>query len=151
MPNFIGWFLFFLAFDEFGDYVRGKEYLKWCALGLTLLSGAAWGMSIFKPELNVEKFTSFISLLGVVFMYFMIGVLIKIAEDHGSKHVSTLKMLRIVNLAIEIILSVIALIITKDNLTSLAVLVLVLGFAGLGAAIITCITLFKLRKEITQA
>ena len=42
MPDFIGWLLFFLAFDKLGDYVSSKPYLKWMALALMIVSGAVW-------------------------------------------------------------------------------------------------------------
>ena len=33
-PDFIGWILFFLAFDLLGTYVKDKLYLKWLSLVL---------------------------------------------------------------------------------------------------------------------
>ena len=37
-PDFVGWILFFLAFDKLGSYVEGKTYLKWMALVLAIIS-----------------------------------------------------------------------------------------------------------------
>ena len=46
-PDFIGWILFFLAFDRLGSYVKGKEYLKWMSLVLAILSAALWVFPCF--------------------------------------------------------------------------------------------------------
>ena len=36
-PDFIGWLLFFLAFDKLGTYISDKSYMKWNALVMSLI------------------------------------------------------------------------------------------------------------------
>ncbi|MBQ6222520.1 MAG: hypothetical protein IJJ44_07910 [Solobacterium sp.] len=150
-PNFIGWILFFLSFNELGKYVRGKDYLKWCALVLAVLSGISWGLGIVKPELSIDKLNSVTNLIAAVFMFMFLGIMVQIAEDYHSSRASTLRTLRVLNFALEIGLSVIGLFITPETVPAYAVIILVAGLVLLIAAIITCITLFGLRKDITEA
>ena len=53
-PSFIGWILLFLAFDNLGDYVKDKIYLKWLSLILTVAYAVIWFLDFAKPELSTD-------------------------------------------------------------------------------------------------
>ena len=51
MPDFVGWILFFLAFDKLGTYISDKKYMKWISLILAVVTAALWILGMAKPEI----------------------------------------------------------------------------------------------------
>ncbi len=161
-PDFIGWILFFLAFDRLGSYVEGKEYLKWMSLVLAILSAALWVLRTVKPELGTGIFTTLISLGSAVYMFILFGPLAEIAKDYNSRREHTLRMLRIINPALLLGASVVLGIAgysladaasmedVSAGQTAMVSVGLVLGIAALIAAVVTAVVLFGLRKEVRE-
>ena len=42
VPDFLGWILFFLAYDKLGSYMENRVYLKWGFLIMAVFKGVLW-------------------------------------------------------------------------------------------------------------
>lgn len=150
MPDFVGWILFFLAFDLLGVYVSDKVYLKWIPLVLIILTGAIWLLSIVKPELDTSILSTIAAVISAVYMFILFGALEKIARDYGTKYESTIRTLKIINLVLYLFLALSAIFFTMSKDASMALLFMLLGVVALVAAIVTAVVLFRLRNEINS-
>ena len=148
-PDFVGWILMFLSFDKLGSYVEGKVYLKWISLILAVVTGAIWILSLALPNQDLSIVSSLIGLVSLVYTFNLFGVLEKICQDYGSSYGKTISTLKILNIVLYVLFVVFALLATK-NLETFGMLSLVFGVGALVCAIITCVVLFKLRKEINN-
>lgn len=149
VPNFIGWILFFLAYDKLGTYMENKIYLKWGFLIMAVFSGVLWILDFTgRPELGYID--SFFSLLSLFLMYVLFSDLEKVARDYDPPREQTIYMLKILNLAVNIAFVIIGLIMLITRAESLGVLILVIGLAGLVIAIYTAFVLFKLRRAVQE-
>ena len=149
-PDFIGWILFFLAFDHLGAYVKDKVYLKWLSLLLIVMTAAEWGMEIVKPELSTGALKTFITVISGVYMFLLFGSLERIAADFRSPRESTIRILKILNIILYLGFVAAALAAAPDGASAIMALAVVLGIAALAAAIVTMVVLFKLRREISD-
>ena len=150
LPDFLGWILFFLAFDMLGKYVEDKLYLKWVALILTIVTAVIWIFGIAKPELDIDFLKTAVAVVSMVFMFLLFGSLEEIAHEYGSAREGTLHMLRILNLILNVAFVVLALLAGYVSLENYALLAAFVGTAALVAAIITAFVLFELRKDISD-
>ena len=80
----------------------------------------------------------------------MFGVLEKIAHDYGSQREGSIRTLKILNLAPIAGFVVIGLLAAAYGSMALTGTAAVLGVAALVAAIVTMVTLFKLKREIAE-
>ncbi len=150
-PNFIGWILFFLAFDKLGPYASDKPFLKWTSLILVILAGTTWILGIAKPELDADLLTTIMGVISVVYLFILFGVLEQIAGDYHSSRASTIHMLKILNPILYVAFVVSSLGFISSNLSpTLGGLAAVIGIAALVTAIVTLVVLFQLRKEINS-
>ena len=149
VPDFIGWILFFLAYDKLGDYLKDKIYLKWMSLGLAIFTAVEWILAIAKPELSMDIVKTVMDIVSIVYTFILFGALEKIAYDYGSDKESTIHILKYLNIAIYALFVAAALLSALVD-EKYAVFALVFGLAALVAAIITCVVLFKLKKEISE-
>ncbi len=149
MPDFIGWILFFLAFDKLGIYVENKKYLKWISLVMIILTGTIWVLGIAKPEISTDILTTTATIISLIYMFILFGAVEQIARDDQSKKESTIHMLKIINLVLYAGFVITALGFAAASQGALAMLAAVLGVAALVAAIVTLVVLFQLRKEIS--
>ncbi len=149
-PDFIGWILFFLAFDRLGEYTADKIILKWVSSALIFLSAAVWVLELAKPELEIGFVKTLITIVTAVYMFVLFGVLKKIAADYSSYWQSMIGVLRILNPVLEIAFVAVGLLAIFAESTALVGLTAVLGIAALIAAVVTMIVLFQLRKEISR-
>ena len=147
-PDFIGWILMMVAFDNLGDYVKDKMYLKWMSLILAVAYAVLWIFSLVKPELNLGILNTCAAIVSSVYMFMLFGILEKIAHDIGSARESTIRMLKILNLGSYLAVLVCGLVFTKTEAPVFGVLVLVFGVAIIVCAVITAVVLFKLKKEM---
>ena len=147
-PDFIGWILFFLAFDLLGTYVKDKLYLKWLSLVLVIITAADWVLEITKPELDTGAVRTFVTVLSGVYMYLLFGALEFIARDFKSSEESTIRILRILNIVLYLGFVAAALAGASSGASALLLLSAILGMAALIAAIITMVVLFRLKREI---
>lgn len=151
MPDFVGWILFFLAVGCLGSYAAGKGYLKGLALLLAVITFFTWIVAIVSPELDLSGWNMIPNLLAAVYMFILFGILEQIARDYGSPLESRIRTLKILNLALYLGLTALGLLgLLGKGLELLAMLIIAVGVAALIAAIVTCVTLFKLRNEIRQ-
>lgn len=150
-PDFVGWILFFLAYDNLGDYISDKPYLKYMPAALAVLSLAIWILNIARPGLDTIILNPLCNIVSAVFMFLFFGVLENVAEDYGSSRTGSLRILKYLNLACELALFIIGLLSRVLDVQLIAVMMLVVGFVAIGSAIVTMFTLFGLRKEINQA
>ena len=141
-PDFVGWILMFFAFDKLNGYMEGKDYMKWIALILAIMTGVIWICGLVKPELNIEIVKTIVSVLEVAYMFVLFGILEKIARDHAPAFEKNISILKIVNLVLYIAFFVTALLAAQDQETY-AMLAFVFGTAMLVSAIITAVTLIK--------
>ena len=150
MPDFVGWILFYFAFDRLGTYISDKKYLKWISLILALLTAALWIFELAKPELNVDIFNTATTAAAAFYMFILFGVLENIAKDYNSSRTDTIRMLKILNLGLYIAFIVFALVyyFTREN--TFAVITAFIGIVMLVAAIFTAFVLFGLRKEVKE-
>ena len=151
MPDFVGWILFFLAVGCLGSYAAGKGYLKGLALLLAVITFFTWIVAIVSPELDLSGWNMIPNLLAAVYMFILFGILEQIARDYGSPLESRIRTLKILNLALYLGLTALGLLgLLGKGLELLAMLIIAVGVAALIAAIVTCVTLFKLRNEIRE-
>ena len=148
MPDFIGWILFFLAFDKLGKYVEDKRYLKWIALILTIATAVLWIFDIAEPASRIDFLKTIVTIVSAVYMFLLFGSLEKIAHEYGSAGETALHMLKILNLVLNVAFVVLALMAGYVSLENYALLATLTGVAALVAAIITAVVLFRLRKDI---
>ncbi len=149
-PDFVGWILFFLAFDELGTYLEGKRYMKWISLGMIILTAVIWVMRMMSPELELNILTTAATIVSLVYMFILFGALEQVARDYQSKRESTIRMLKIVNLILYVAFVVTALGFIAVQQAAWAMVAAVVGAAALVAAIITLVVLFQLRREIRE-
>ena len=148
-PDFVGWILFFLAFDKLGSYVEGKTYLKWMALVLAIISTAIWVLELAKQQLDISILSTIVSLVSLIYLFIFLGVLEKIAADQGSNTASTLHMLKYVNAFLDVAFVVVAVITGfNQNNQVLIMVTALLGALALVSAVFICLTLFRLRKDV---
>ncbi len=150
MPDFIGWLLFFLAFDKLGMYVDEKKYLKWMSLCLIILSAVAWLLDMIAPELEIQWYTTIVGIVEAVYIFLFFGPLENIANDYQCKQEDMIHTLRYVNVTVFAILALAELLAGVMSVASIVSVAIVFSVIGIVAAIVTCITLFKLSKEINQ-
>ena len=150
-PDFIGWILFFLAFDKFGSYLEGKSYLKWISLCVAIVSAATWLLDLVMPEVDPGYLNTVVSTVSVIYTFILFGTLVEIAEECGSATAKTLNFLKYINVVLHVAFVVVGLTAASD--TSNTVLLgaaAIIGALALVAAIFTCVTLFRLRKDYNE-
>lgn len=151
MPEFIGWILLFLAFDHYGDYGRGKQWLKWTALVLAVVFAAFWVINIMDSNMqNTTQFStlkSATSLASAVYSFFMFDILETVAADISSSQTGRISFLKYFNAGIYVVMIALAFVAQPGNVQVIAWPILIVGTAALVAAIITVIALFRLSKE----
>ena len=150
MPDFVGWILFFLAFDKLGTYISDKKYMKWISLILAVVTAALWILGMAKPELDVDVFNTLAAVVSAVYMFILFGVLENIARDYKSSRAETIRMLKILNLVLYVAFMVLALAYYFVKEDALAVITAFIGITMLVAAIFTAFVLFALRKEVKE-
>ena len=149
-PDFIGWILLFLSFRLLGSYTEGKKYLSVISLIMMILSAAMWVMSIVKPELAVTAVKIVAGVLNAVYMFALFGCLERVAADHAPEKEPALRTLKILNLVLDIALFAVSLLANRLQPAVLVTAVTVLGIAALITAIVIAVTLYKLKKNVTE-
>lgn len=155
-PAFIGWTLLFLSFSELGDYVKGRQVIKWCFLLLAIEDAAEWGMQIIKPELTFPDTVSTAAAAAAAAVVFILfGILQKIADDYNSPRAETLGFLKYVNVILLAGVYLTAVSSAQEYLKGETVLAgyLALAMTGLSiaaivSAVCTAAVLFRLKGEI---
>ena len=149
-PDFVGWILFYLAFDLLGDYISSKSYMKILSLVMVILTGALWVLELVKPGFDTTVIKAISNLINVFYMFILFGVLENIATDFNSTKTGTIRFLKYFNLFSCICLVVASFLVNRMNSVYLASFVIILGVLVIVAAIVTLVTLFGLRKEINE-
>lgn len=150
-PDFIGWILFFLAFDKFGSYLEGKSYLKWISLCVAIVSAATWLLDLVMPQFDTGILNTIVSTVSVIYTFILFGTLVKIAEEYGSATAKTLNFLKYINVVLHIAFVVVGYTAALDTSnTALLGAAAVIGALALVAAVFTCVTLFRLRKDVSD-
>ena len=149
-PEFVGWILFFLAFDKLGDYGKGKEYIKWISLLLVIATAAFWVLDMAMPQLDTGIYKTGVSLVEAYYIFVLFGMLTKIAEDCGSNKAGLLSFLKYLNIILILLFAGVGYYTAYNPIQSLVVLSTVIGMAALVSAIVTCIVLFGLRKDVNR-
>lgn len=148
-PDFIGWLLLFFAHDKFGVYTQDKGYLKWVSLILAILTGAFWVLDLAGFDADITIFEAVANIVAAAYMYILFSILESVARDYGSENESTIRMLKIINLALFVILAVMGMFAEKGISSNLYLgAFAVIGAAALIAAVVTAVTLFRLKGEI---
>ncbi|MBR2578350.1 MAG: hypothetical protein IKE38_05390 [Erysipelotrichaceae bacterium] len=150
-PDFIGWFLFFLAFDNLGEYGKGKEYIKWLSLILTIAVAALWILGIVRPDIKIDLYKTIVSVLSAIYIFILFGMLSKIAEYYGSSKASTINFLKYLNIILILLFAGVAYYGAYKQSTALLGTAAIFGIMALVSAIVTCVTLFGLRKDIRNS
>ena len=149
MPDFVGWALLYLALGKFGRFSEGKDYLRWVAIVMIILSGVLWVMQIMKVEMLSSVLTTVGTIITLVFNFIYFGILEDVAEAYGSSRKDTIHLLKIVNLALYLGFTVMGIIALIKVHTATVAIAAVLGAAALVSAVIGLVVLFGLRKEIS--
>lgn len=151
-PDFIGWLLLFFAHDRFGVYTEDKGWLKWVSLIMAILTGAFWVLDLSGADIDITVFKTIVQIAAAAYMFILFGVLEAVARDYGSEHESMIGMLKIINLALFVILTVMSMFAEKGISSNLYLgAFAVIGAAALIAAVVTAVTLFRLKGEIDNA
>ncbi len=156
-PDFIGWILFFVAYDKLGGYVAGKSWLKWTALVLGIVTGAFWVLDIASPGLDLGIVRTIVTVVCAVWSFVLFDVLERIALDHHSAHAGTIRTLKYVNVIAYAVFVVLGLLggyagayIGSGSALAVSGIAAVAGVVALVAAIVTAFVLFRFRKEINE-
>ena len=147
-PDFIGWILFFLACDKLGGYTEKKPWLKWLPLAIAVMTCALWLGQFMMPDVKMDIVDSAVSLLTAIYMFLLFGSLEELARDIRSPQEGTVRMLKYLNIGISIGGALISLLYTGEINAGIAAVVMMFAAAALVAAILTAVTLFKLRNEL---
>ncbi|MBR3151726.1 MAG: hypothetical protein IKF18_05015 [Erysipelotrichaceae bacterium] len=150
-PSFIGWLLFYIAIPYLGEYTEGKDYLKWAALILTIVTAVQWVLEITHAAANIESIKTIVGLVNAVFMFILLGVLENIARDNKCEALEgRLGALKIVNIVSYLGTLAFGMLYSVSRTDLFALLAFACGVVAIIAAIVTCFTLFKLKKEIAE-
>lgn len=153
-PDFIGWILFTMAFDNLGEYAEDRKYLKYVSMVMIVLSGARWILSIMQPELEIGILNSIESLISAVYMFMLMESLIRIADAVFSPRADTLRFLRWANPAVSVAAGLVTLLFATNNNevnTFNAIATVLVMVIGITVAIMTAVTLFKLNKDVRES
>ena len=150
IPDFVGWILLTMAFYEMGRYVNDKRYLVIISIIMAVLSGAYWLLELFKANIadNLSIVNTIMNIANAFYMYVLFGILVRIADNYGSRTRDTLSVLRYINLAVSIILLVIGFLINLENFRQFVWMITFSGVVALASAIASAIVLFRLKNEI---
>lgn len=141
MPEFVGWLLFFLAYDKLGSYISDRQYMKWGAMTLLIINAAFWIM----PSVGLGAIRTILSICQDIYWFIILGVMEQVAEDYGSSQQGSIRFIKYFNIIVGAGFIITSL--AGEELLSLAAFI---GIAAIIAAIVTIVILFKLRKEIPE-
>ena len=152
-PDFIGWILFTLAFDNLGEYAEDRKYLKYVSMVMIVLTGAQWILSIMNPDLEIGILNTVTSIISAVYMFMLMESLIRIADDIGSVRADTLRFLRWANPAVTVAIGLVGLMFlnSQEVNTVNAVATILVMVIGITVAIMTAVTLFRLYKDVRES
>lgn len=150
VPDFVGWILFYIAFDKLGKYVSDKKYLKLCSLVLAILNGVLWLASIIDVSVDFSIVSIISAILGAVYMFILFGALENVANDFAPEKKDTIKYLRYINIIVVIVLNIGVFMFSLEQNKATALIVTIFSFIGLIAAIFTCVALFQLANSINE-
>ena len=147
-PNFIGWVLLFLAYDSFGVFTKGRKYLEWLPFLLAAATLFDWIANFFAVELL--WLTVACGVLTLFYGHKLFCILRAVAQAHRSALERRILFLHVLQLSLYAALFVLSILYYKlpELENALKIPVIVLFFADLLTAVFTCMTIFKLRKEI---
>ena len=150
-PDFVGWILFFMAFDLLGGYIADKAYMKWISLILAIVTGAIWILNMAAPETNLSILTTGVSVVSLFYMYILFNVLEKVAHDHVPQREATIRMLKILYLVLYVLFIAFSMLTLASWNEKLALLAGLAGAVTLACAIVIAFVLFRFRKEIKES
>ena len=149
-PDYVGWILIFMGFDLLGDYVKDMKYLKWAAIGMAVLSLISWILAALSVSLDPDYLSTFINLAMILYFYFLLDPIEKIAEDNGSLRVSSIRTVRMAMLGgigLSVILFVLSFFADEKLTLFLVVMVMIIQVY---VTIALAFDLFLVRKEISD-
>ena len=156
-PDFVGWILFYIAFDKLGAYTDGKSWLKWSALVLAIVTGAFWVLDFARPDLDPGIVKTIVTVFCAVWSFVFFGVLERIALDHHSAHAGTIRTLKYVNAVAYAAFVFLGLLggyagayIGSGSAVAVSGIAAVVGVVALVAAIVTAVVLFRFRREMNE-
>lgn len=150
-PSFIGWLLFFIAFPYVEKYAEGKDYLKWAALILTIVTAVQWVLEIVKAPVQLDILKTIVGVVDVVFMFLFFGVLENIVKSFNlEERAGKLRTLKFVNLISYLGTVVFSLIYSIRQDALFAGIAALCGIVAIISAIVTCFTLFRVKNEIAD-
>lgn len=147
MPDFIGWLLYFLAFDGLGEYGKGKEYMKWAALPIMMMNIVQYAYTFINPEAELTILNTVTNLCEVVYLFLLLGIVEMIAEDIGSGQTERIHTVRYLIVAAELFILLFTIFMKKVGISE-AVVVMTVAIVLFIVMILTMIALLKLRKEV---
>ena len=148
-PDFIGSFLFFLAYRHLGKFTEGHETMLIIPAITTVSGFICWMMGMVAPTIDIVFLELFTNLLLSIYLFLLFGILIKIAHDHESRFESVFTFLRVWTVVVYVTLYVFALRAVKYS-TFFVTLVSLSAVALLFTAVLIVVAVFKMRDEITQ-
>ena len=149
-PDYVGWILIFMGFDLLGDYVKDMKYLKWAAIGMAVLSLISWILAALSVSFDPDYLSTFINLAMILYFYFLLDPIEKIAEDNGSLRVSSIRTVRMAMLGgigLSVILFVLSFFADEKLTLFLVVMVMIIQVY---VTIALAFDLFLVRKEISE-
>lgn len=148
IPDFVGWILFFLAYDKLGTYTNDKSFLKWGFLIMAVYTGVTWILGFTSSEMDLGIINTVFGVLSTVLMFILFGSLEMVAHDYDPAREQTIYMLKMLNLVLGIVFVVFGLIMAGTQSNIMGVLTILIGVALLVLAIYTAFVLFKLRNAV---
>ena len=150
-PNFVGWLLFFLAYPCLEKHAEGKEYLKWASLIIMIITLVRWVLDITHLVGDTSTLDTIVGIASEIFMFILFGILENVANYYNrADFAGKLRRLKYMNLVFYIVFAVSVIVYSFNQSTLIAGIALISGLIELILAIIICVTLFKLDKEIAN-
>ena len=100
MPDFIGWILFFLAYDRLGDYISSRPYMKWAALILAVLSCGLWVLELAGSLFPADALRTVVNIASLIYMYVLFDCLERVTGDRIPQRTMTVRVLKYFNVAV---------------------------------------------------
>lgn len=149
-PDFVGWLLFLLAYNQLLRYTAEKPVLKWLPLPMLLYSGAVWLMDLNGSPLDIGLLSVIPLFIQLFYMYTLFGCLERLAADHAPDMAPRIRTLRNLNLGLAILLALFSYLAYAMQSDLLTLPVFIGAFIALAVAVYTCVTLFKLRSRVPE-
>ena len=148
MPDFLGWLIIAIACAKKDKDMKNPLYTI-VAIILSLCEAALLVYQIIYPKKDIMLYSSALSCIELIYVFFLLSRIEKIGKKHGYDKVASLRILKDVYVIIYII--TIALGLSQNLLPAdiLSIVMMVCGLIVLLVAVLTIVVLFRMSYRIS--